>query len=558
LDPKFDHKFDLVMSNPPWTSLPKTETGKQVAAKFTEISKEVIRRRSGDLLADAYQNPDNAPDLPFVWKSTQWCRPDGRIAMALPARILLKQEAVPIRARQTVFDLVEVTGIINGSNLSDTQVWPEMQQPFMLLFARNRRPTRSHAIQFITPQYDEALNQRGEVRIDSKSAQPVELGATAEFPWLWKTLAVGTSLDFDVVRKLSTAGTSPLRTYWKEDLNLTSCNGYKIEPGQRPQLDATFLQDLPNLNDTDLFDFVVRADELQKFAHSTAYRPRDRRIYRKPIVLVKESPGTDRTKGWALLSDVDVAFNQSFYGYSAAGHPDGELLVRYLHLLVHSLLWMHYALLTSPKLGAERRTVYKSDLDDFPIVSLSDLSEGQLRQMSALSRRLVRADAAVFSEIDEFIGGVYGLDALDLEVVQDTLSVCSPYKESRERACKYPDDSDRRTFCQRLESLLVPFFKVLGERPEVTLAEWDGSWDRAPFSVLTLGTRRQRALAPDDHVDRQVLQLASDTGATQIIRETERGLVVGILNQYRYWTPSRARLLAAEILQNHVAVFEEA
>ena len=60
--------------------------------------------------------------------------------MALPARILLKQEAIPRHARETFLRLVEVTGIINGTNLSDTAIWPKMGQPFMLLFARNCQP----------------------------------------------------------------------------------------------------------------------------------------------------------------------------------------------------------------------------------------------------------------------------------------------------------------------------------------------------------------------------------------------------------------------------------
>jgi hypothetical protein len=557
LGARFDAQFDLVVSNPPWTSLPKTKIGEQVAASFTEVSREAIRRRGGDALAGDYQNPDNAPDLPFVWKSTQWCKPGGRIAMALPARILLKQEPVPIRARQTLLDLIEVTGIINGSNLSDTNVWPEMQQPFILMFARNGVPRQSHTIQFITPHYDHALNQRGEVWIDSKSAQPVEVSTISDVPWIWKVLAVGTSLDYDVVRKLSAPGRPPLGTYWKEDLRLTSCNGYQIKPDQRPQLDATFLHDLPDLNDTDQFDFVVRADQLQKFAHPTAYRPRKREIYSKPLFLVKESPGIERANGWALLSGVDVAFNQSFYGYSAAGHPDGELLVRYLHLLVHSLLWMHYALLTSPKLGAERRTVYKSDLDDFPVVPLTTLSDAQKRKVLVLSSRLEGADRTVFPDLDKFFGSVYGLDDLDTEVIRDTLSVCLPYKESRERACKRPSDSERRSFCQRLESFLSPFFKVIGELPEVALT-WNDAFDRAPFSLLTLGVLGQQGLSAGGDVDRTVLQLANETGATQIIREAGRGLVIGILNQYRYWTPSRARLLAAHILQNHTASFGEA
>lgn len=557
LGTKFDSKFDLILSNPPWTSLPKSEKGNEVAAEFTNLSQGVIRKKGEDSLADAYQNPDNAPDLPFVWKSMEWCKPGGRIAMALPARILFKQEAVPVRARHTMFQLLEVTGIINGSNLSDTKVWPEMQQPFMLLFARNRRPKPGHVVRFITPHYDSVLNKTGEMRIDSKSAQPVELSGTDDAPWIWKALAIGTPLDIDVVRKLSGAGGRTLLTYWGTELGLMSGNGYSIKP-TGAQHNASHLHDLPNLTSEAPFDFKVEPDQLEKFQLPTASRPRKRDLYRSPLVLVRRFPGTMRENGWALLSDVDVAFNESFHGYSGAGHNEGDHLVRYLHLLVHSLLWMHYALLTSPKLGAERREIYKTDWDDFPIVPFSDLSIAQQREMYSLSKRLERADRTVFPEIDKFFGGIYGLDKFDLEVIQDTLDVCMPYKESRDRACQSPSNNERRTFCKRLESVLSPFFQVLGKQPEVTLAEPNRTADfHAPFGTLTIGIRGQMDSTSRDSVERKVQQLATETGATQIIQETERGLAIGILNQYRYWTPSRARLLAAEILRSHTAVFEE-
>ena len=558
LSAKFDSKFDLILSNPPWTSLLKSEKGKEVAAEFTNLSQEIIRKKGEDSLAAEYQNPDNAPDLPFVWKSMEWCKPGGRIAMALPARILFKQEAVPVRARHTMFQLLEVTGIINGSNLSDTKVWPEMQQPFMLMFARNRRPKPSHIVRFITPHYDSVLNKTGEMRIDSKSAQPVELSAADEAPWIWKALAIGTSLDIDVVRKLSGAGGRSLLDYWETDLGLKSGDGYSIKP-TGPQRDASHLHGLPNLTSEAPFDFKVEPDQLEKFQLPTASRPRKRDLYRAPLVLAKESPGAKRENGWALLSNVDVAFSESFHGYSGADHSEGNLLVRYLHLFIHSLLWMHYALLTSPKLGAERRKVYKTDLDDFPFVPLGDLSSVQRREINLLSKRLERADKTVFPEIDKFFGSIYGLDKFDLEVIQDTFDVCMPYKESRDRACQSPSNSERRTFCKRLESVLSPFFQVLGKQPEVTLSEPNGETDFSnPFSILKIGVRGQMASTSIDNVERKVQQLATETGATQIIQETERGLAIGILNQYRYWTPSRARLLSAEILRSHTAVFEEA
>ena len=190
---------------------------------------------------------------------------------------------------------------------------------------------------------------------------------------------------------------------------------------------------------------------------------------------------------------------------------------------------------------------------------LGKLSGKQKRDISLLSKRLERSDKTVFPEIDAFFGGIYGLDRFDSEVIQDTLSVCLPYKESRERACLRPKDLERQNFCQRLASVLFPFFNVIGKQPEVMLAKPNDSFDiHSPFSVLTIAVRGQQVLTPSHSVDTRVLQLASETGATQMIWEEERGLVIGILNQYRYWTLSRARLLAAEILRRHTALFEEA
>jgi hypothetical protein len=553
---RFDKQFDLVVSNPPWTSL--AEKHKALAAELTAVSKAIIKREGAAALALDYQNPDNAPDLPFLWKSTEWCKPGGRIAMALPGRILLKQEDIPRRARETMFRLIEVTGIINGSNLSDTGVWPKMGQPFLLLFARNQRPKDGQVVRLITPHCDTALNHKGEVRIDAKSVQPVEVDAILDDPWLWKALTVGTSLDVEVTRKLKGAAGKPLERYWKSELKLASGKGYRIAESQKQQ-PALHLKGLPNLDSTDVFRFLVDAAELDPFTRDEVSRRRASSIYEAPLALVKEAPGIDRTLGWALLSFDKVAYNESFYGYSAAENADGELLVRYLHLFVHSSLWLHYALLTSAKFGAERRRFYKADLDECPIIPLDKLTAEQQRTIRVLSKRLVAEDMNVFSDIDEFFVTLYGLDDFDLEVIRDTLDVCLPYDESRERACRVPTGAEREAFRRRLESVLRPFFKVLSKEPQVVVWKPDDMFlqKEAPFSILLVGQRGHTPAEPNTLFRNVILNLADDTGTTRIIQQVEGGLLVGILSQYRYWTPSRARLLGAEIVRQHISLFED-
>jgi len=565
---RFDGKFDLILSNPPWTSIPKkkaTEKTKEkaahldaVAAALEKVSKAVITRKNVSL-AKQYRNPDRVPDLPFLWKSTEWCKPDGRIAMALPTRILFKQEEIPSRACETVLRLIEVTGIINGSNLSDTEVWPEMSQPFMLLFARNREPKPGHTVSFITPHCDTVLNREGEVRIDSKSVQRLGLSGVFEETWLWKSLAVGTSLDAEVIRRVKEAGGKSLDDYWKRELKLASGKGYQIIESEKEPRAADFLTGLPNLDSTERFRFLVVASELQPFTRTKAWRPRKEAIFQPPLALVKEAPGIDRARGWALLSLGKIAYNESFCGYSAAGHEHGEELVRYLQLFVHSSLWLHYALLTSAKFGAERRRFYKADLDECPFIPLEKLSDEQRRAVRSLSQRLVAEDGDVFDDIDAFFGDLYGLDSLDREVIRDTLTVALPYDESRESACKAPNFAERETFRMRLESALRPFFKVLGKEPQVTLWKSGDAFlkSHAPFGILFVSEKGQPLAKPDELSLELIAKLANNTGSSRIIEKISGGLRVGILSQYRYWTPSRARLLGAEILRQHMRVFED-
>ncbi|MEQ1851460.1 MAG: N-6 DNA methylase [Chthoniobacteraceae bacterium] len=552
---RFDEQFDLILSNPPWTSLKKKE--RPLAEEFNRLSKAIIARRADAGTAAAYENPDFGPDLPFVWKATEWCKTGGRIAMALPARILLKQEDIPRHARETFLRLIEVTGIVNGTNLSDTAVWPKMGQPFMLLFARNRKHKSGQTLRLITPQYDNSLNRNGEMRIDAKSAQPIEVEATFAQPWIWKALALGTSLDADVVARMHKADCPRLGEYWEKQLGLLSVAGYMVKEGQK-QGDASFLKTLPNLTTAPEGVFVVETEQLLPFGRDEACRPRKPNNYRAPLLLAKQSPGTDRQNGWALLSFEDVAFNQNFYGYSAAGHPSGERLVQYLFLFCHSFVWSHHALITAPVFGAERRVVYKTDFDDCPIFPFEKLSAEQRKTVVRLSDRLIAHDLTAFDEIDAFFGGLFGLDSRDMEVVRDTVDVAMPYIESRDRACNPPRPVEREHFRKRLESILRPFFKATGDEAQIELWKPDTAFlqTSAPFGLLLISKRGARMPAPDDLFRDVLLKLAEDTGSTRIIQQVEGGLLVALLNQYRYWTPSRARLLGAELVREWLYVFE--
>ena len=552
VDSSFDGSFDLIISNPPWTRI-REDAG--LATELNEVSKRVISLHD-EGAAGEYQNPDNVPDLPFLWKSTEWCKLGGRIAMALPSRTLFKDGNISNFARKTLFRLIKFTGIVNCSNIRKTNVWPDMDQPFMLAFASNERPKSGDDFWFICPQADFQANRIGELRIDPDSPTIISLSAVEENDWILKAATVGTSLDVELVRRIKLNVPNTLGAYW-EEFGLASSLGYKKAGTQK---DASPLRGLPDISQPkeSEFSLVARREAFNTFSRDTLHRPRLSRppidelaVYRSPLVVIRQSMSMDREEGVAALSQIDAVYNQSYYGYSAANHDNGLRLAQYLQLFVHSQFWLYYALCTSSKVGVERPYFYKVDLDSAPFAPIEELSNTQLGRIESLASRLAKRDHDVFTEIDDFFAQLFGLNKRDVEVVNDTLVVRDPNDEHGKRGSKQTSEAEAERFIKRTSQLLRPFAKRINIELEVRMCD---SADSAYRFIEIVGAANK---PPTTSVlNKSTLELATKTGASRIVQKGAGHVVIGIVNQYRYWTPSRARLLAADVLREYFSAFE--
>ena len=159
---------------------------------------------------------------------------------------------------------------------------------------------------------------------------------------------------------------------------------------------------------------------------------------------------------------------------------------------------------------------------------------------------------SVFDEIDSFFSQLYGLDKRDLQVISDTLEVRNPHDESGKRGSSGIRQPEEERFLARLNELLQPFASRIGVRLDVKTI---GSSEFASYRFIEIKDADLSSRI-DGTVDASTLELATQTGASRIIRLEKGRVVVGILNQYRYWTPSRARLLAADVLREYFSAFE--
>ena len=548
-------KYDLVIGNPPWTKLGKKDSA--LAIQYTQIVRKVAKQRGLDDIADNYTNPDRNPDLPFIWKAMEWAKSGGIIALTLPSRILFKQSPVGKKARESLFCAVTVTGILNCSNLSDTKVWPKMGQAFCLFFAKNCLPEGNTQFHYATPYIESDLNSKGRLRIDYLAAEhPIQAATVKSEPWLLKTLSVGTALDANIIRKIIKKPETTIKEYWdNKKNNLISSTGYQIKKKQT-QYDASAMKGYPDLNDATAVDhFYLDTAKLPNFKKDTLNRPRDIKCYQPPLLLLRKSPGDNLQEGKTLLCLNRVTYNELFYGYSGKDHPNGEEIVRYLYLISYSSLFKYYILLTSPEFAVERRVFQKSDFDEFPFIPLEKLKSNDRKKIWELSEKLAHDSSKPFDEIDDLICKIYGLDDSDIEVIKDTIEVGLPFKQSRKTAETPPTKKHTLNYVRYLTHQLHPFFTVVNQTILAEIINLDSSEFDQPWQFIKVTTDKEQINNYSTKALESLINLANDKGSSQIIIKDGEGLLIGLLNQYRYWTKSRARLCGLDILRNHMDAF---
>ena len=482
-------QYDLVIGNPPWASATKLPDWNLVRAMVARIATDrKIASTSPPL-------PNEGLDLPFVWRAMEWARPNGQIAFALHARLLFQQGVGMVNARQALFEALDVTSVINGVELRQTKVWPSISAPFCILLATNRTPGVSAGFRLITPRIEDSLNGAGSMRIDALNADIVPSRQLLEIPDILKILFRGTSADLGIVERIRTRGHPTLDAFWRKTIGVTnrghlrgSGNGYqKLRTSSqvrrrgdgRPGADASYLHRLPEITVSSFTSVFVDTKSLNTFSLERIHDPRSADLFAGPLIVVHKSPPAMTGRIGVAISDEDVVFNETFYGYSPRAHPDANLLIRYLALVLGSKLAIWLALVTSGEFGFEREVIEKATLDRIPLPDFDKLEPSQRHEIAILFGSL-RSDDAPWDDVDEWVTRLYGLAPRDLQVISDTLEFNLPFAASKQSAQAEPTPAEKERFCRALEDELAPWCERFGSTLAVhqisqpAISPWEG------------------------------------------------------------------------------------
>jgi len=559
-----DHvgRYDLVIGNPPWASGTQLPNWKLVQGIVAQIARP--RLPEG---AAAPPIPNEVLDLPFVWRAMEWAKPAGMIAFALHARVLFQQGDGMREARRALFSALDVTGIVNGVELRQTRVWPEVAAPFCILYARNQPPPVGAGFRFVSPRLETPLNSAGGMRIDASNAELITASEIGSRPEILKLLLKGTRADVQVLDRLQSRAPESLGEYWRRLFGSEAGraryagNGYqRLKPSSRvrksgdglPGVPAFYLHGRHVIAPETIHDMLIAAETLPLFKDTRIHDPRDASLFDGPLVVAQKAPpaslGRIRT---AVIPDGAV-FNASFYGYSGRHHEQGDLLVRYLSLLIGSKIALWQVLITSGEFGFERDTIEKATIDSLRVVPLEALSSDEQGAVSSLFQDVQVGRNDAWEKVDDWFADLFRLRQRDLQVVKDTLEYNLPFSSNRHKAQARPTRQIVEHFCNVLSGELKPWAERFGKAIEAVSGE---SIEASPWRSLWIcpgaqNSPRRQGPALDWS---KFLPLADHFAATEVaLAEDDGCLWLGRLDQARYWSETQARQLAHRVIWEHV------
>lgn len=391
-------KFDVVVGNPPWTYKGRSGTA--------------ARRARGKRL----RRSPRGESLDFVRRGRDFAHSKTRFGMIVSASPFFARSATGLQAVQ---ETVESFGSVTLVNLSDLSGWlfAKASMPAMALIA-GRRGQQSGSMELThVPRSPEGTRSRTIGAVGDVT--PLPMASWLRNRDLLKTGFMGGPHDLLLMDGLWKRHRS-LRKRLKS-LGTKMISGAKL--GNRSGQTA-HLEGVPFLDARKLGRFALPR-ELPDFAWTQAERPRERDVYRSPIVLAKESVGGRQGglpdgRAVVAVTEKDLVYKDAYFGVSFHGRPPPAA-----HLLagiLSSALASWYFLMAGSSFGIWRRTVRLGDVAAMPT---PDLEAALRTDAGARVARLVRRfhDAPPsdrdWQALDEAVFDLYELDQEERIVVAD-------------------------------------------------------------------------------------------------------------------------------------------
>ena len=389
-------RFDLIVGNPPWSYKGKAGTA--------------ARRAAGP---SAPLQP-RGESLDFIVRARDFAHEHTRFGVILSATPFFGRSGTAMSA---VRDTVEALAPVTLINLSDLSKWlfRKAGMPAIAILARHRAG-RTDRLTLVQARWSPAGEQSRTIEIAPSDVTTLPIASWKRHAGLFKAAFLGRKPDLLLLDELWQKH-EPLETRLSE-LGVTFTTGLIL--GNR-RLDAAFLKGLPLVDGHLKPPFSLLVHQLPRFESTGAERPRQREVYRAPLVLVRQfMHGGPRSV--VRVGEQDVVFTDAWYGASFAG-VGSEIAYLVAGILGSALASWHF-LMTGSSFGLWVSRLKLKDIVPLPTPALREHGESRAgRRVAELASALDRGplDASGWNELDDAVFDLYGLGETDRIIVRDGL-----------------------------------------------------------------------------------------------------------------------------------------
>ena len=408
-------KFDVIVGNPPWSY------GGREATESRRL--------------DGGQNRVSAPrgrSLDYAFRAMDFASDKTRFGLILSAVQFFSRSGTGTAASRQLIEKLSPVTLVNLSSQSDW-LFSNANMPAVALFARHR-PTTFDTITTVQVPWSPSGARSHTFEIAPSDIVTLPLDEWKRKPEFLKAAIFGSRRDLALLDRL-TANHEKLDDHLRK-IDARFRTGLIF--GNRSK-DASFLHGVPFLTPAVLQPFSVPAD-LSPFDTARAERPRNRTIYRAPLLLVKEflkySP-----RPVVAVADQDTVFTDAYFG--AALPPEHHEVAAVFAAVLSSSLASWFFLMTASAFGLFMPRIKLRDIVQMPVPDLETAPRSKAgRRLIRLARKLQERPPrdGDWQTLDEAVFDLYGLDEAERIVARDGLFHASwQWKPGRIESAKPAD-----------------------------------------------------------------------------------------------------------------------
>jgi methylase of polypeptide subunit release factors len=358
--------FDFIAGNPPWKGSSMNEIGNKYLKNRKEKEKGLAKK-----FQIAINNNEIAEG--FILRVSDFCKDNTQIALIIRSSILYNlgynDNFSPFRQYwleeffiDRVFELAPVR----------FEVFEKSNQPAVapaaVIFYRYAatKDTDLNITEHLTLKESRFFSLFKIFTINRADYKKVEQKKLKEDDWLWKILVYGSYLDYNLIKRIKDSFPTVKSIVTDSDKII---EGTGIQYSSNPTYNSKHLMGLPFVDSYGVTPFFINPEKIVEFKKSKVHRLRDERLFKAPMLLIREGIDMNTLTAKCAISKKDLLFKDSITSIKALNKSNSFLLDD-IAAVFSSSLFAYYAVNIFASIGIERERVKNYNKYSLPALDL--------------------------------------------------------------------------------------------------------------------------------------------------------------------------------------------